>query len=263
MTSNNNNEWNDLPNLEEEDSRPLYIQCAEVLKHHILSRSIALGVLLPSEPELMQRYGLSRTTVRQAIQRLEDSGFVKKAQGKGTFVTANQRRNRLNAFRSMEPGLAELGLEVTNVMIEQSDAACPEWAVNLGFPNQDRVRIFKRLKIVEEQPLALEIRVVPIEVSEALTEEDLIKRPFYDVLSTNIKTKIQHVTYSITSGVASEKLAKMLGVEPGAPIVIRMGLYFTLSGQPVMASKIFFIAERIELRFEFDIRDENWGIVIV
>ncbi|MEW6262729.1 MAG: GntR family transcriptional regulator [Thermodesulfobacteriota bacterium] len=255
--------WADLPDLDRDDSRPLYVQVAEVLEKRMEAGSLASGVLVPSELELIHRYGVSRTTVRQAIQRLEDKGLVLKVHGKGTFVAAFKRKNRLTAFRSVEPVLSERGLIVKNIILDLNDGASPQWAVNLGFPMKDRVRVFKRLKMVEERPLALEMRVLPVEVADLLSEDDLVKRPFYDVLDTCLETKIQHVTYSITGGVASVRLAQDMGVARGTPLVIRHGLYYTLFDQPIMAAKVYFVAERIELRFEFDRKDDNWGIVIV
>ncbi len=252
-----------MPGLDVTDSRPLYAQLAETIREFIRDQGIASGSLLPTESELMKRFGASRTTVRQAIQRLEDSGLVRKIQGKGTFVMASLGRNRLNAFRSVEPGLAEQGKAVTNIMLDQSDGVPPPWAVSLGFPDEGRIRVFRRLKIVEDRPLALEVRVLPLDVAAVLTEDDLIHRPFYDVLDINLKTKIQHVTYSITAGIAAAKEADDMGIAPGTPLLIRSGLYYNLSGQSIMAAKVFFVAERVELRFEFDRKDDNWGIILV
>jgi GntR family transcriptional regulator len=78
-----NPEWKKLPALDREDSRPLHAQLFAIITDFIQENHISPGALLPTEIELMQWFGLSRTPVRQAIQQLENRGMVRKIQGKG------------------------------------------------------------------------------------------------------------------------------------------------------------------------------------
>ena len=77
-----------LPDLDKNDYKPLYIQLSDLLADFIKDSVLVEGDALPSENELLARYDISRTTVRQAIQRLESQDLVRKIRGKGTFVTA-------------------------------------------------------------------------------------------------------------------------------------------------------------------------------
>lgn len=255
--------WEGLRDLNREDSRPFYAQMAEIIEGFIVSHTLPAGSPLPTENDLMQRFGMSRTTVRQAVQRLEDRGLVQKIQGKGTFVTASKRKSLVTAFRSIEPGLARQGLTVTNIVLDRVDGRPPQWAVDIGFPAKAPVRIFKRLKTVEGRPLAHEVRVLQKDVADVITDDDLTKRPFYDALETKSESKIQHITYSISSTVASAEVAEEMQIDSGSPLLVRVGLYYNLSGRPIMAGKVLLMAERIELRFEFDRRDDNWGIIFI
>jgi len=255
--------WEAMPSLNRDDQRPLHAQLCAIIADFIEAHDLPPGCPLPTEIELMERLGLSRSPVRQAIQQLENSGFVYKVQGKGTFVSAFKHRKKLQAFKSIEPGLAEQGQTVTNIVLDVVDGYPPEWALDLGFPPEKRVRIFERLKKLQDRPLALEIRVLHPDVAEVLTEEDLAKRPFYDVLESTLKTKIQHLTYALTALEATPRLAEDMGVALGTALLVRRGLYYTLTHEVIMASKVFFVAERIELRFDFDRNDDNWGIILI
>src|SRR5436189_42124 len=66
--------------------RPIYITIAEELRKEIISRPLRPHTRLPSEPELVQRYGAARETVRRALARLQDQGMIYSRQAVGSFV---------------------------------------------------------------------------------------------------------------------------------------------------------------------------------
>lgn len=70
------------------DWRPRYLQLAEELRAKIMSGELAPGTLMPSETELAESSGLSRTSVRNAIRQLREWGLVRAEQGRGTYVRA-------------------------------------------------------------------------------------------------------------------------------------------------------------------------------
>lgn len=82
--------------MTERDWRPRYIQVAEQLRDEIVSGTLAPGQSLQSEPELAERFAMSRTSVRNAIKQLRDWGLVRAEQGRGTYVRAPRQRVRRN-----------------------------------------------------------------------------------------------------------------------------------------------------------------------
>jgi GntR family transcriptional regulator len=212
---------------------------------------------------LIERFDLSRTTVRQGIQRLERQGLVRKVPGKGTFVDVPKRRNQIRPFKSLELSLTEQGLSVKNVLLDDREVQTPQWAQHLDFSADDPVRVIKRLKIVEDRPLAVEYRVLPRDLAQVLKDEDIRHRPFPETLDAHPHMRILQVTYRIRGRLASEEEAKALEVTPITPVVIRQGVYYNQAGRIFMASKVVFVAQRVELRYEFHLKDDNWGTVIV
>jgi DNA-binding GntR family transcriptional regulator len=67
---------------------PLYYQLENLLREKIVSGELEPGDKLPTELELIEQYGVSRITVRQALQALADEGLIERKQGRGTVVTA-------------------------------------------------------------------------------------------------------------------------------------------------------------------------------
>lgn len=87
------------PVLERDSSIPLYMQVAEILTQRILNGDYPSGSSLPAEADLCAEFGIARGTVRQALSKLENEGFVRREQGRGTFVTWGQGHggNRLTS----------------------------------------------------------------------------------------------------------------------------------------------------------------------
>jgi len=79
--------------LQRSSDIPLYLQIAEILKQRILRGEIVPGENLPAEPELCELFGVARGTIRQALSKLENEGFVRREQGRGTFVVWGIKRS--------------------------------------------------------------------------------------------------------------------------------------------------------------------------
>jgi GntR family transcriptional regulator len=255
--------WEEMPELNRGDQRSLYVQLGAILEEHIHRHRVPPQTALPTENELMERFGLSRTTVRQGIQRLETQGLVRKIPGKGTFVDVPKRRNQIRPFKSLELSLIEQGLSLRNVLLDDREVRTPQWAQDLDFSADDPVRVIRRLKIVEDRPLAVEYRVLPRDLAQVLKDEDVRHRPFPETLDAHPHMRILQVAYRISGGLAPSAEAKTLEVTPSTPVLIRLGVYYNEAGRIFMASKMVFVAQRVELRYEFHLKDDNWGAVIV
>ena len=75
--------------IREKASTPLYHQLADTLRTRILTGSYAADAKIPSEAELQEDTGLSRSTVRKALDMLVDEGLIQKERGKGAFVASD------------------------------------------------------------------------------------------------------------------------------------------------------------------------------
>ena len=82
--------YGDLVPVDHDAETPLWQQLAAILRAQIQSRKLPPGRVMPSETTLMQEHGLSRGTVRKAIDALADEGLVNRVQGRGTFVRSSR-----------------------------------------------------------------------------------------------------------------------------------------------------------------------------
>src|SRR5258706_6198424 len=98
-----------MPTLERSNPLPLYYQLKEVLKQQIRAGHLAPHTPIPSEPELVTRYKVSRATVRQALSELVHEGLLYRQHGKGTFVCEPRVQQAVSAITSLSQDLRRRG----------------------------------------------------------------------------------------------------------------------------------------------------------
>jgi GntR family transcriptional regulator len=95
-------------------SLPLYGQIRETLHARILDGTYPTGTRLPTEQVLCEVFGVSRITIRQALEQLRQEGIVHKVHGQGTFVSAPRTSQHINALQSFSEAMIPMGHQVAN-----------------------------------------------------------------------------------------------------------------------------------------------------
>lgn len=252
--------FDQLPDLDLEDYKPLYVQISEAVSSYILQHGLKAGDPLPSESDLIQRYGVSRMTVRLAIQRLATEGVLEKVQGRGTFVAQAGVTGFIPGIDSMEKVQAAQG---NLIRIEPLEAGvCAKvnasWLRELNLPADGEVFRVRKLKIGRSGPVAIEVRFLPLDVASRFNPEDFGKTPVVDLINSLPETEAHRVVYRIRGEILSKRDATMLETSAGAPAIAQMATYFTRTDQPVLTGKVVILSERMELLFEFFKHEKNW-----
>ncbi len=134
---------------------PLYFQLAQQLEAAVEQGRLAPGTLLGNEIDLAHRLGLSRPTVRQAIQSLVDKGLMVRRRGVGTQVVHSQVRRPLE-LSSLYDDLEAAGQRpATKVLRATTEPATAEIAAALGLPEGTEVHLVERLRYAHDEPMAL------------------------------------------------------------------------------------------------------------
>src|SRR2546426_115752 len=106
-----------MPTLERTNPLPLYYQLKEVLRQQIRSGHLAPHTAIPSEPELVASYHVSRATVRQALSELVHEGLLYRQHGKGTFVCEPRIQQTLSELASLSEELKRRGKRPGGLLI--------------------------------------------------------------------------------------------------------------------------------------------------
>ena len=200
--------------------QPLYDQMVEMLRDKIYNE-LQPGDALPSERELTQRYGVSRTTVRLAFNELERMGLIVRKHGKGTFVA--ERKNEitdLSGTYSFTEQMRELGRVPKTTILEFEEVeATKNIAAHLGLRIGERAISMKRLRAADGIPMMVEYTWVPSSVMPGLTRADLERRSLYGLMEDAYHIKIHVANEEFCASVAERADAELLGIKEGAPVL--------------------------------------------
>jgi GntR family transcriptional regulator len=201
---------------------PFYFQLAELLEQEIASGRWPAGSRLASEPDLCKHFGVSRTTVRQALMRLEQRGLIDRLKGQGTYVRGGQPG--LWLLQSSEGFFQEevdrLGRKVTSEILRAERAELPEWACQaLELPAGSDGATLERLRHVDGLVALYVVNHLPRHVADAALAADNPNESLYRRLADRAGVVPHGGRRTLEAINADEGLAGLLELEPGAAIV--------------------------------------------
>jgi GntR family transcriptional regulator len=173
------------------------------------------GASLPSEREIASLTGLSRVTVRNAIQALVESGTVIQRQGSGTFVTEKAQRveQSLSHLTSFSEDMTRRGMKSTSVWLERSICLpSPEETIALALSANDSVARISRLRMADDRPMAIERAALPVDI---LPNPIAVTTSLYDVLEQDGNRPVRAIQ-KISAINLGQDDADLLGVAEGA-----------------------------------------------
>jgi GntR family transcriptional regulator len=235
--------------IERAAEAPLYRQIADGLRRQIVSGTLGAGDQIPSEAELQKRHGVSRMTVRLAVQELRNEGLVVTGHGKGTFVADPRTapiRYRPSIAHPVEvrrqgpdqdgfaAELAPLGLTGSQRITVERRGAPQDIADRLGLSPGDPVVLRHRLQTVEGRPPATADSWIPVELVEGTEIEspEDVKRGTDQVMA-ELGYPGRSRRDEITARMPTPDEAQELGIAGGVPVVLVQSVKFTTGKRPV------------------------------
>lgn len=199
---------------------PLYYQLAEIIINEIESRGLKENDQLPTEKEYCEKYKLSRSTVRQAINYLEKKGYVYKIQGSGTFISSRRFKQKLLKFYSFTEEMKKQGKRPESEILSFKVLESPEKiAKELNLEKGEKVFELIRLRLADGEEIMYEKTYLPHKKFPTLTKKDLINNPLYDILQSRYKLVFTKAIEKFSVGVSNSKISNTLLISQGTPII--------------------------------------------
>ncbi|AKU16147.1 GntR family transcriptional regulator [Luteipulveratus mongoliensis] len=216
--------------LERASPVPLYHQLAEQLREAVTSGRLQPGDAFENELALAARLGLSRPTVRRAIQELVAQGLLLRRRGLGTTV-ANRQIHRRAELTSLYDDLARDGATPTTRVLELRTTTDERAAQALGVPAGSSLVAITRLRLAGEQPFAVLRNWLPPTLGE-VTQDELEGEGLYALLrARGVRPVVAHQTIGARRPTAPER--RRLGLRASDPVLTMSRAAFDADGNPV------------------------------
>ena len=241
-----------LPELEiDRDSPiPLYFQLAQALEHEIVAGTWQTGERLPSEQEMCDRFGISRTTVRQALARLEQQGLVSRHKGRGP--RARDRRQKTWLLQSadgfLQDEVSRLGMQVSSEILRLEVDRLPNWASEaLDVPKDERGVTLERLRSVEGMVALYVVNHLPARLADAVSAYDDPNESLYQRLAQRAGIEVAGARRVLEAVNASDKLARLLEVERGAALAYVQSVSWDADLRPFDCYRAWLRTDRLKV----------------
>jgi GntR family transcriptional regulator len=228
---------------------PLYYQLKQRILHEIERGLYRPGDKLPSEAEMIQRYGVSRITVRQALSELESDGIVVRRHGRGSYVAERNIEQDLVRLTDFVEDMELAGLAPSSqVLLFRREQASSAIAEAVGVADGDEVIRIDRLRKADNQPIAYDITWLPLRFGLLLSEAELQHKTIYHLLETRYNIPIETGVFHITASVATTDQAHLLHVAPGTGLLLIRRTSYTTGNVPVYAQDRYYRTDRVSYR---------------
>ena len=218
--------------LDHKSHIPLHVQAEHLLRTIIADPQYANGKLIPNEVDLAKQLAISRTTIRQALNKLVYEGLLIRKKGIGTKVSGTTVSSKSNNWLSFSQEMKARGIPIKNFELHVSWAFPNEQIANFFEINTDK-KILKveRLRGKPEGPFVYFVSYFHPRVG--LTGEEDFKRPLYEILEKDHMV-VANLSQEEISAIAADKfIAGKLEVEQGSPILLRKRFVFDQGDRPI------------------------------
>lgn len=230
---------------------PLYYQLKSFILNQIVTGVWKAGEQIPSEAELCEQFQVSRTTIRQAINELVIQGKLKRTQGRGTFVTQYNIEKPLFFLTGFSQDMKQRGLKPHSRMLKFETIPPSGYIAQiLNLKENEPAIMIKRLRLADDQIMAIDISYLPFNRFFALLHENLEKNSLYDILARKFETLPVRSVRSIEAIACPPPEGELLDVKPGFPILFIVGTNYDQNDRPFEHAESFYRGDRFTFNVE-------------
>lgn len=242
----------DSPGIVKHDSPiPYYFQLSSYVEQKIKAKELVPGCLMPSEQEICERLGISRTVVRQAMADLERKGLVTKQSGKRSAIAYPTYNGSLmqNLRGFYEDAVSKGQKPTTRVLDLRVQPAEGEVAEALKLKQGAPVIMINRLRFLDGEPEVLVVTYIAESKCPGLVEEDLTNQSLYELLARKYRLVIAQGYRTVEAIALDPADAKLLNLRAKSPALLLKSVGLLEDGDPLE----YFVAKHRGDRSKFHI----------
>jgi GntR family transcriptional regulator len=233
--------------------QPLYARIKDTLRARILDGTYAPHSQMPSEYALCAMFDVSRITVRQALGDLQKEGLVFRLHGKGTFVSKPKAFQNVTSLQGFAEAMSAMGHEIVNQLLAfRIVEASSNVAHQLDLPEGTRVAEIHRVRLLDREPVSLELTWVAEPLGKRLAGADLGTRDIFLILENDCGVALGHADVSIDAMLADDEIAHALRVPAGSPVLRIERTTHDAQGTPIDFEYLYFRGDAFQYRLRVD-----------
>lgn len=238
---------------DDDGPQPKHVRVREDLRHRIRAQARRGSPRLPSEAALVRHYGVSRITVRQALQALAHEGLILRVPGKGSFVAGERPYQQLSQLQGLAEAMRAQGRTVLNRVLQVARTGIEgKQAEQLRLAPGSTVTHIRRVRLIDGAPASLDVSWLPLDIGERLETAALETRDVFAVIEQDLATPLGHADLAFDAVAAPAAVARELGVHAGTPLLFVERLTHDRHGRPIDLEHLYCRGDRFQLRLRID-----------
>lgn len=214
--------------IDREDHQKLYMQLYEILKKKIEINEWPVGTQIPTEEELCTIYSVSRATVRTAILELVRQGYLKRQQGKGTFIFRNVVTEGLSMLTSVHEPMVEAEQDLSSVVLAKTVMMpVDDLNIKLGIQEDKHIIYIKRIWKNNNKPVLFQEAYIPYHICPLLIEEDIEHHSLFDLFEKNYGIKITKIRNHLEVIHLTAEESRLLDLSEGFAAIVLTQHFFS------------------------------------
>lgn len=211
---------------------PIYKQIETWLSDGIKNGDWESNAMIPSEFEIANLFEVSRMTARHAVDNLVNRGMLYRIKGSGTYVADMRFEKQIHGLTSFSEDMVSRGMVPGSRVIDyRVIEADKKIAKKLGLQAGEQVHCIQRVRLADEQPMAIEITYLPLSLFPRIPKS-VLTASLYDYIEKELGHSIDHSMQYIEATNVSEEEANLLEIEATTPVLL-IDLYSYLrNGRP-------------------------------
>ncbi|MDL2229016.1 GntR family transcriptional regulator [Treponema sp. OttesenSCG-928-L16] len=240
------------------NGKPLFEQFIDIIQQKILTGEYKPGQQLPSERDLAQIYGLSRVTIRNAINNMVAEGVLTRRHRKGTYVANKKIEHSLGQLIGLIEELAQRHMDIEIRVLENAIVPAPPSILKkLSIQNDTKAYKVARLVSTGKEPLAIDYGYLPSNVAYLMPEYNPKTGMIYTMLEKR-GYKISTADQIIRAESPSAKEASLLKILPSSPVLVLERTVYVEGGGPITYSRTIYRADR----YEYDVTLKRYPVAL-
>jgi len=225
----------------------LYSRVEAVLASEVADGDLKIGDQLPTEDNLVARFGVSRITVRRAIQNLVTRGLVEIRRGKGTFVAAPKITQELTELSGFVEDMHAVGRKPTaRVIAKEIVTADATVASQLALTKGERVVRIRRVRLADGVPVSFDETFLPLEIGKKIITNNLKVEPIFSLLERKYDVPLIEAEYKLDAVAAETEVARALKVKQRSPIFRIERTSYSTGSRPVDYERLYYRGDLVQ-----------------